>query len=129
MPAFCVVCAKLCGAVSNCEDCLGYVRYCSRACQNAHWPSHKAVCNTITGYRRNHFDKVEIRVMPAWEQSKPDVMVVAHLDSNSRAIDSFQSGYTHDTSSVWFFDRMVCRATWQLPFLQQRFLLESGCVN
>ena len=38
----------------KCSRCLG-VRYCSEACQRAHWPTHKPICNKYT--RLNRADK------------------------------------------------------------------------
>ncbi|KAG2491412.1 hypothetical protein HYH03_010201 [Edaphochlamys debaryana] len=39
----CAQCGKD-GAPKVCAGCGGAVRYCSRECQKAHWPSHKAEC-------------------------------------------------------------------------------------
>jgi hypothetical protein len=51
----CSLCAKRIG-VKRCANCPGTtVRYCSRRCQVADWPQHKACC----GERKGNFIDVE----------------------------------------------------------------------
>jgi ankyrin repeat protein len=43
VPLCCALCQKSCIKLSPCSTCHG-VRYCSKACQRAHWRNHKPVC-------------------------------------------------------------------------------------